>query len=92
MGGLLFQPFSLNIRGYKTWIVSNIGKELLLACSLSPSSDSGNAAIFSPYLQQLRHHRQLLRVADVDGVVPVGLPLVANVAQVKDGRQQREDP
>lgn len=45
-----------------------------------------------PYLQQLRDHRQHLRVADVDGVVPVGLPLVADVAQVKDGRQQAEDP
>lgn len=45
-----------------------------------------------PYLQQLRDHRQHLGVADVDGVVPVGLPLVADVAQVKDGRQQAEDP
>lgn len=44
------------------------------------------------YLQQLRDHRQHLGVADIDGVVPVGLPLVADVAQVKDGRQQAEDP
>lgn len=44
------------------------------------------------YLQQLRDDGQLLWVTDVDGVVPVGFPLVADVAQVKDGRQQGEDP
>lgn len=44
------------------------------------------------YLQQLRNHRQLLWVTDVYGVIPVGLPLVADVPQVKDGRQQRKDP
>lgn len=44
------------------------------------------------YLQQFRDDRKNLRVTDVDGVVPVGFPLVADVAQVKDGRQQAEDP
>lgn len=44
------------------------------------------------YLQQLRDDGQLLWVTDVDGVVPVGFPLVADVAKVKDGRQQGEDP
>lgn len=47
---------------------------------------------FFLYLQQFWHHGQLLWVTDVDGVIPVSLPLVANVAQVKDGWQQREDP
>lgn len=46
----------------------------------------------APYRQQLRNHRQLLGVTDVYGVIPVGLPLVADVPQVKDGRQQRKDP
>lgn len=44
------------------------------------------------YLQQLRDHRQHLRVIDVNGVVPVGFPLIADVTQVKDGRQQAENP
>lgn len=45
-----------------------------------------------PYLQQFWDHRQLLWVADIDGIITVCLPLVANVAQVKDGWQQWEDP
>lgn len=44
------------------------------------------------HLQQLRHDGQHLWVADVYGIVPVGLLLVADVSQVEDGRQQREDP
>lgn len=37
------------------------------------------------HLQQLRHDGQHLWVADVDGIVPVGLLLVADVSQVEDG-------
>lgn len=44
------------------------------------------------HLEQLRHDGQHLWVADVNGIVPVGLLLVADVSQVEDGRQQREDP
>lgn len=44
------------------------------------------------YLQEFWDNGQHLWVGDVDGVVPVGFPLVANVAQMEDGRQQREDP
>ena len=44
------------------------------------------------HLQQLRDDGQHLRVADVDGFIPVGLPLIADVPQVEDGRQQGENP
>lgn len=43
-------------------------------------------------LQQFRDDGKHLRVADIDGVVSVRLLLVTNVPQVKDRRQQREDP
>lgn len=50
------------------------------------------SSIIFQYLQQFWDDRQHLWVTDVDGVVPVGFPLVADVAQVKDGWQQAEDP
>lgn len=44
------------------------------------------------HLQQLWDDGQNLWVTDVDGIVPVGLLLVADVSQMEDGREQREDP
>lgn len=44
------------------------------------------------HLQQLWDDGQHFWVADVDGIVPVGLFLVADVSQMEDGRQQGEDP
>lgn len=44
------------------------------------------------HLQQLGDDGQDLWVADVDGIVPVGLLLVTDVSQVEDCRQQGEDP
>lgn len=52
----------------------------------SPSS------LLKQYLQQLWDNWQHLWVTDVDAVVPIGFPLIADVAQVKDGWQQAEDP
>lgn len=46
----------------------------------------------SAHLQQLRDDGQDLWVADVDGIVPVGLLLVTDVSQVEDCGQQGEDP
>lgn len=44
------------------------------------------------HLKQLRHDGQNIWVADVDGILPVGLFFVSDVSQVEDGRQQGEDP
>lgn len=44
------------------------------------------------HLKQLRHDGQNVWVADVDGILPVGLFFVSDVSQVEDGRQQGEDP
>lgn len=44
------------------------------------------------HLQQLWDDGQHFWVADVDGIVPVGLFLVADVSQMEDGREQGEDP
>lgn len=44
------------------------------------------------HLKQLRHDGQNFWVADVDGILPVGLFFVSDVSQVEDGRQQGEDP
>lgn len=44
------------------------------------------------HLQQLWDDGQDLWVANVDGIVPVGLLLIADVSQVEDCWQQGEDP
>lgn len=43
------------------------------------------------HLQQLWDDGQNFWVTDVDGIVPVGLFLVADVSQMEDGRQQGEN-
>lgn len=53
---------------------------------------SHGAITGTAHLQQLGHNWQDVQVADVDGVIPIGLLLIADIPQVKDSRQQREDP
>lgn len=43
------------------------------------------------YLQQLWNDGENIRIADINGIISVRLLLVSDVAQVKDGWQQRKD-
>lgn len=81
------------------WLVFDVKRALLLK-EISQEVPEMWASVLragvvekaSAHLQQLRHDGQNLWVADVDGIIPVGLFLVADVSQVEDGWQQGEDP